>query len=277
MKDICSINGSIRPTSAATLDLSRIETQYNFGVYETVKVRNSIVYFLPQHIHRLFHSAACINLRHKFTQTTIATYVNEFRETLQEPSYNLKILLYGAAKPETATLYILASAPHYPDRKLYKNGVSVMSAQHERWMPGAKTLNMLPSYYYYSYAKQNGHYDVLLLDNNGTILEGTRTNIYLLKDKTLYSPPKDKILEGVTMMSLEKIIRKSSFNIIYQELAFSKLSSFDGMILTSTSSKILPVRQVDSFRFETVADSIIELEKLYDAALEKSKGNFDLL
>ncbi len=277
MKDICSINGTIVPVSEAKLDLSRIETQYNFGVYETVKVRNSILYFLPQHINRLFHSAECINLEHTFTDKKITEFVTQFMRELQESSCNLKILLYGSTAPETATLYILPSSPHYPDRKWYKRGVSVMSAQYERWMPGAKTLNMLPSYYYYAQAKQNGNYDALLLDRSNTILEGTRTNVYLIKGTTLYSTPKEKILEGVTMMSVEKIIRNSSFTISYKEVSLSEISSFDGMILTSTSSKILPVKKVDSFEFEKITDSILDLEKLYDEAVEKSNGDFNKL
>lgn len=277
MKDICSINGKIQSISEARLDVSGIETQYNFGVYETIKVRNSIVYFLPQHINRLFHSAQCIHLEHLFTDKNISGFITEFLTELNEPSCNLKLLLYGATTPAKATLYLLASAPFYPDRKWYKKGVSVMSVNYERWMPEAKTLNMLPSYYYYAQAKQHEHYDALLLNNQNNILEGTRTNIYLLKGNKLFSPPKDKILEGVTMMSIEKIIQESSFSISYQDIPFTTLPSFDGMIVTSTSSKILPVRQVDTFQFETISDSILELEKLYDDAVEKSHGNFEKL
>ncbi len=277
MKNICSINGTVVPLSEAKLDLSVIETQYNFGVYETVKVRNSIVYFLPQHINRLFHSASCTHLEHQFTEKQITKYISSFIKDLNESSCNLKLLLYGSAKPENAIFYVLASAPKYPDRKWYKQGVSLVSAQYERWMPGAKTLNMLPSYYYYSQAKQNGHYDALLLDKENNILEGTRTNVYLLKGKTLYSAPKHTILEGVTLMSLEKIIKNTDFSITYEAIPFSEITSYDGMILTSTSSKILPVRQVDSIRYGKIEDSIIELEKLYDDALEKCNGDFNKL
>lgn len=277
MKDICSINGIIVPVAQAKLDLSGIESQYNFGVYETIKVRNSVPYFLPEHIHRLFHSAGAIHLDHIFTADKITKYISEFLSELQEPSCNLKVLLYGAPDPEHAMLYILASAPYYPNRKWYKTGVSLMTAQYERWMPSAKTLNMLPSYYYYARAKANGHYDALLLDHQNNILEGTRTNVYLVKGKKLISAPKDKILEGVTMMSIEKIIQNSQFSVEYQMIPFNSVSSFDGMIVTSTSSKILPVNQIDSFKFERISDSILELEKLYDSAVERSGGDFKKL
>jgi branched-subunit amino acid aminotransferase/4-amino-4-deoxychorismate lyase len=277
MKDICSINGTIVPVSQAKLDLSSIEAQYTFGVYETIKVRNSVSYFLPEHINRLFHSAEIIRLRHLFTEEFITGCISKFLAELQEPSCNLKVLLYGSAKPENATLYILASKPYYPDRKWYKNGVTLMSFQYERWMPSAKTLNMLPSYYYYARAKENGHYDALLLDHKNNILEGTRTNVYLLKGNKLFSSPKDKILEGVTMMSIEKIIQNSQFSVEYREVPVSEVSLFDGMIVTSTSSKILPVRQIDSFTFEKISAPILELEKLYESAVEKSGGDFKKL
>ena len=274
MKDICSINGTIQPIDKATISLADIESQYNFGVYETIKVRNSVVYFVTQHINRLFHSAQIINLEHQFVSSQIESYIQAFAEELQEESSNLKILLYGGSTKEEAKLIILASAPFYPNRKWYKEGVTMTSFEYERWMPQAKTLNMLPSYYYYKKAKQQTAYDALLIDRQGNMLEGTRTNIYLLKGKTIYSPPKKVILEGVTLMSLEKIIEGSEYTMQFQELPFDSIVNYDGMFLSSTSSKILPVRQVNDFRFEEIAPEITELVKLYDTALTLSNGDF---
>ncbi len=277
MKEICSINGEIKTTSEAVIPLSQIEFQYGFGVYETIKVRNSVVYFIDQHIERLFHSATLLSLQHHFKKEQIKKNILQYVKELGEESSNIKLLLYGSGKPEEAMNFILASKPLYPDRKWYKKGVKLMSYQYERWMPQAKSLNMVASYFIYKKAQEEHCYDALLYDRNNNILEGTRTNMYLIKDKNIYSAPKENILEGVTMMSLEKVASKNNFSLKYKSIKIKDIQEYDGMFLTSTSSKILPIKQVDNFIFPEIHDSIFELIKLYDEALDKSKGEFNLL
>lgn len=277
MKDMCSINGEIKATLHAVIPLSQIESQYGFGVYETIKVRNSVVYFIDQHIERLFFSATLLSLQHNFKKNQIKEYILNYVKELGEESSNMKLLLYGSTLPADAKIVILASKPLYPNRKWYKQGVKLQSYQYERWLPQAKSLNMVASYYIYKKAQEAGCYDSLLYNHEGNILEGTRTNIYLVKDKTIFSAPKNVILEGVTLMSLEKIISKSNFKLAYKLISLHDISTYDGMFLTSTSSKILPVKQVDTVIFPEIHSSIFELMKLYDNALAKSNGEFNLL
>ena len=54
---VCSINGQIVDEKLAVLPISSIEAQYGFGVYENIKVRKNIIYFVREHIDRLLHSA----------------------------------------------------------------------------------------------------------------------------------------------------------------------------------------------------------------------------
>ena len=278
MKEICSINGAIQPISKAHISVNSIEAEYGFGVYESIKIRNNTIYFLDKHIERLFNSASLIDLDHIFLPVQIESFVRNFVKELGEESCNLKLLLYGGATKEKSNLFILSTVPFYPNRKWYKEGVSLKSYTYERWMPQAKTLNMLASYYLYKKSKNEGCYDALLLDHNGNMIEGTRTNIYFTKGKQIYSPEKKQILQGVTMLTLEKVLQKNlQFKLIHESIPLQDISKFDGMFLTSTSSKILPVKQVDSFSFHSISKDILELIEMYERALDNSKGEFSLL
>ncbi len=274
---IFSINGKIVDKKQAILPIDSIEVQYGFGVYENIKVRNKIAYFVYEHINRLTHSGKCIGLEHNFSKEKIFDYIEEYKKRINIDSCNLKLLLLGGRLPVESQLVIMASAPFYPKRDWYRDGITLKSYIHERYMPQAKTLNMLPSYIIYKDAKSLGHYDALLIDNHENVLEGTRTNVFFINDKNIYHPPISKILEGVTMISLKKVLLKHSFKFIEREIPLNAIHKYEGMFLSSTSSKILPVRQVDNMKFENIAKSIIELSHLYDEALEKCRGDFKLL
>jgi len=276
MTDTISINGQITTATEGILPITSLEVTYGVGVYETIKVRNTVTYFIPQHIDRLLHSASCIGIAHTFTSNLITTYLTEYIDSLDAQSYNIKMILL-AQKSEGAKLYIMSLAPQYPKKQWYRDGVSVIPYTYERWMPQAKSLNMLPSYFYYKKAKERGAYDALFIDKHGNIHEGSRTNVFVLKEDQIISPPKKDILEGVTLMSLEQVLKKNGMHITYQPISYRTLFSYDGMILTSTSTKVMPVKIVGNQSFPVLYKRIYEIQTLYKKALAQCNGDFNLI
>ena len=272
-----SRNGVIIPAVEAVVPVDETEVTYGFGVYETIKLRNNILYFLPQHIDRLLHSAKQIGLSHTYTADRVEQAIVAIVRKVEEQSCNIKIVLYGGKTPEMSQLFIIPSAPLYPDRKWYRDGVSLISFEHERWMPQAKTLNMLPSYVMYKKAKEQNCYDALLYDKQGNMLEGTRTNVFLIKGTNIISPPKSNVLEGVTMMTLEKVIQHTEYRIEYTDVPMSKIWEYDGMFISSTSTKIMPVKQIDGKAYLAISKELLALIELYDHALDASGGDFNTL
>lgn len=271
-----SKNGELLPMSEAKVPVENINFQYGFGVYETLKLRNDILYFVHQHIERLFLSAKIINLEHNFEKDKIEKYIRELVAANKVDSANIKMLLLGGKSAQDAELFILPLAPLYPDRKLYSQGAKVATVEYERFLPNAKTLNMLASFMFYTKAKKNGCYDALFLDKNRSILEGTRTNFFVIKEKNIFTAPSEKVLEGVTKMTVLSAARRNGFKVIEQNTGIDTISEYDGAFLTSTSSKIIPIVQIDNFKYGEICGSIKELIKIYDDFLKTCNGVFEV-
>ncbi len=255
------------------MPLSNIEFSYGFGVYENIKVRNGVVYFVKQHLKRLQKSAEIIGLTHPFSNNEIERFIFELLEKLEltrEGSCNIKMLLIGGTEPQ---LFILALAPHFPDRKLYSVGVKTITIQYERVYPNAKTLNMLPSYLAYKKAKEEECYDALLVNKSGEILEGTRTNFFAIKGRELFTPPADQVLEGVTRQTVIHVAEKIGLTIHEVAIPHAQITEYDGAFLTSTSSKIVPIKQIDEYVLD-IPESLRELMQAYYTFLKESKGIF---
>ncbi len=265
-----SRNGELVPISEAHIALSNIEYQYGFGVYESIRVVHRKPLFLADHLERLEESARIIGLTHPFTRDAVTKYVHDLVEKTEADTYNLKILLIGGKE---SVLNILCLNPHYPEDKLYKEGVKTVTYEYERAFPHAKTLNMLQSYLAYSKAKEAGAYDALLIDRNGTIIEGTRTNFFAIRGKTLYEQPEENILLGVTRKHVLEVAAASGFTVATQDIRPHELSKYDGAFLTSTSSKIMPIRSVDDFSFTEISASLRELMEAFDEFLRTPNGS----
>ncbi len=241
-------------------------------MYETLKFRNRILYFIKQHIERLFLSAKLLELEHPFTKELVEEWIEELIEKNSAESCNIKILLIGGKTSHEATLYILLLNPLYPNRKLYTQGAKVETIYYERFLPNAKSLNMLMSYLAFTKAQKNGCYDALLLDKDKNILEGTRTNFFAIKDKTLVTAPKDVVLEGVTRQVVIKVAQENGYSIKEELIPLDSLSHYDGAFLTSTSSNIMPLIQIDDYKFNQISENLKEFMQQYDAFLVSSKG-----
>jgi len=267
-----SHNGKILPIEEAQVPLSNIEYQYGFGVYESIKVSGGVAFFVADHIERLMSSAKEIGLTHPFSPRAVEQGVAELLEKNATESCNVKILLLGAKTAEGASLEILCLNPLFPDAKLYRDGVHCVTYEYERAFPHAKTLNMLQSYLAYAEARLASAYDALLLDREGNITEGTRTNFFCMKGKTITSPPKEKILLGVTRKAVLKVAKENDFTVEERNIRPANLSEYDGAFLTSTSSKIMSIHSINEHTFAEQPKALKELMTAFSRFLDESRG-----
>ena len=254
------------------MPLSNIEYQYGFGVYESIRVVNGFPYFAGEHIGRMMESARIIGLAHPFTVDGVSDSVAKLLEKNGATTCNVKIVLVGGKTSADAALNILCLNPLFPDKKMYRDGVSVVTCEYERAFPHAKTLNMLQSYLAYRKAKESGAYDALLVALDGCITEGTRTNFFAIKGKTLFSPPEENILPGITRKVVLMVAAQNGFDVVQKAVRPADLSEYEGAFLTSTSSGILPVRSVDDFQFGTQPAALRELMQDFDVFIAECGG-----
>lgn len=268
-----SHNGKILPIEQAQISLFCIEYQYGFGVYETIRILNGIPYFLDEHINRLTESAKIIELDHSFSSSFIEKSILDLVKNSNLKTYNLKILLIGNTTKENAQLFILCFNPLFPDKKLYKEGATFITFNYERVYPHAKTLNMLQNYIAYKKAKEVESYDALLINHEGNIIEGTRTNFFCIKHKTIFSPNEKDILLGITRKAMLKMAIQNGFEVVQKEISQNDLNLYEGAFVTSTSSKIMPIKSINgNIIYEKPSKTLKELMKLFDCFLTECDG-----
>lgn len=267
-----SKNGELLQVNEAVIPLSSIEYSYGFGVYENIRVSGGIIYFIKNHIERLIESAKIISLEHAFTEEQVERNIRELVTKNNIEACNIKILLIGAPDKADAQLFIMCLNPLFPDRKLYRDGAVLTTYQYERAFPHAKTLNMLQSYLAYSQARKSGAYDTLLINRDGSITEGTRTNFFAIKDKVIYTPPEKDILLGVTRKVLLKVAIDNGYEVAEKSITTDEVPQYDGAFISSTSSKIIPIKSIDGQDLNPKPDALKELMSLFDDFLANCKG-----
>lgn len=268
----CIRNNQLIPLTEANISVTNIELSYGFGVYESLRVVDGKALHLSAHIDRLFRSASIIGLEHHLTSDDIDDSTNKLVEACSvQKAFNLKMLLIGGRTKEDTQFFILPLSPVFPEKKWYRDGISTITYPFERPFPQSKTLSMLGSYLAYREAKKHGCYDALLINRVGDITEGTRTNFLAIRGDTIVEPPEQDILPGITRMHVLKAIERAGLKKVNQPIRLTDISTFDGAFLTSTSSRIMPIRSINDHRWAIIPDVTKKLIEVFDGMEKKQE------
>ena len=86
----------------------------------------------------------------------------------------------------------------------------------------------------------------LLLDQEGFVMEASTANILMYRAREgLVSPPRDKILPGVSVAVLQELAAQLSIPFHHRALQVEEVQAADEVLLCSTSPCVLPVSSLD--------------------------------
>ena len=179
------LNGKIIEEKDANVSIADKGYFFDFAVYSSMKVIQGKIFFPDYHVVRLFESAKLIGLEHNFSEKEVLNWLNKLVEINKTKDSLLRAVLIGDPDNNKAKLFIfpISGLTYYPS-KLYKHGVKVITYHGERLIPRAKTKNLLMNFMALREANNKDAIEALLVDRQGNIREGTRTNFFAIKDKT---------------------------------------------------------------------------------------------
>ena len=257
-------NGKLIEESKAKIPITNKAYFFDFAVYSSLKVIQGKIFFPEYHVDRLFESAKLISLRHNFKKKQVLDWLNLLVEKNKLKNAFLRIILVGdATENKKPDLYIfsLTGVTFYSD-KFYKRGVKVISYKGERRIPKAKTKDLLLGFLAFREAKNNNAIEALMVDADGNIREGTRSNFFAIKGNTLITPPKEKVLDGITKKMILQVAKKD-FEIKEEDIPFSKIDEYDEFFITSTLFNALPINQIDDLKIESDFKKTKIVQKLF--------------
>ena len=96
------------------------------------------------------------------------------------------------------------------------------------------------------------------------ITEGSRSNVFFVKDDVFYTAPAFQILVGITRQKVVDCLNGLNYPLIEQAVKASEMNQFDAVFLTGTSPKVLPVKSIGDLIFDARLSSVKKLIEHYD-------------
>ena len=162
-----------------------------------------------------------------------------------------------------------------------KNGVDVCVSSWNRLAPNtlpnmAKVgANYMNSQLIKIDALADGYHEGIGLDSSGMVSEGSGENIFLVRDRIIYTPPVGgSILGGITRDSVITLASKIGIRVVEQSIPREMLYIADEVFFTGTAAEITPVASIDHVKIGNGSRGPIT-EKLQKAFFSIVTGEAD--
>lgn len=211
-------------------------------VYEVLRVIDSKPLFLREHLLRMQSSVPNLDIK------TIEKNLNILIET-QEGYLNNNIFISINKVNNDNALFVIKG--FYPPGEWYERGIIINTFQIKRKNPTKKIYDENYKRIIEDHLKKTDVFETLITDD-GTINEGSRSNVFFIKGDKVYTPSVEAVLPGITRDKVFEAAKNCNIDIMETTIKTDELNCFDGVFITGTSIDLLPVSQIDDKLYKTV-------------------------
>ena len=242
------------------------------GVYEGLRTfERSLFFGLRTHLTRLRESAAHFKTPlHYDEESLVRALESAARQATDAFDAEARLRLDVAAGSAATfggegSMLIAASAYRGPRGDVRTHGARLQTAPGLRRPNAAvKTSDFIPL----REAWINAHgdpeaYEHIMLSQDGMVLEGTQSNVVLVRDGEVYHAPSG-VLPGVTVRAVIDLARAAGIPIQERFVDVSDLSSFDEAFMTTSVRSVVPIQSIDDVHFGAPGPLTMRLSMLYD-------------
>lgn len=240
---------------------SRFKPPANY-VYEVFRATWGVALFLEDHLERFFRTASLSGMDTGITDSMLKSGIKKVIGNNSPDDGNLKISLFEDQDGQQLFIYY---TPHvYPTAEEFLTGVSTELLFAERINPNAKVMDTRLREKTDLMKKEHVVYEVLLVDHDGFITEGSRSNVFFIKDGSLITPPAGMVLEGITRKQIIQLTAENDIPLKEEKVHHQTLNNLDGLFISGTSRRVLPVQRVNDLEFPVTDPIISKLQQLFE-------------
>lgn len=245
----------------SVLKVADFQPNTGIEIYEVLRVMGGIPLFYEDHLMRFMHSAWLCHLEIPLDSEEIYSFLEMLIKVNEISEGNIRFSYCFRPAGKFQAFFI----PHqYPDRDTIKKGVICGLLTAERHAPNAKVIQPGLKEKAVRMMSEYAYYEVLLVNRSGYITEGSRSNVFFLKDGIFFTSPAEEVLPGITRQKVLEILTAQNETVVMRNPAAVELPEMDGAFLTGTSPKVLPIRQIGEFHYRVGHPEISSLIESYD-------------
>jgi D-alanine transaminase len=238
------LNGEYIPLAEAKVSVLDRGFIFGDGVYEVIPIYNRKPFRLEQHLQRLQSNLDAIRITNPFDKQQWSEIFDRVINANEPAHQSLYMqITRGVAKrdhafPEkvTPTIFVMVNPLQETDDSAFNKGISAITLDDIRWQYcNIKAIALLPNVLLKQTAIDDGAQEAILL-RNGEVTEGSASNIFIVSQGVIKTPPKTSfLLPGITRDLVVELAKNNGLAIKETGFSGTELQSADEIWITSST------------------------------------------
>ncbi|ORU93849.1 MAG: D-amino acid aminotransferase [Cycloclasticus sp. symbiont of Poecilosclerida sp. N] len=249
------LNGEFLPLAKAKVSVLDRGFLFADGVYEVIPAYAGKLFRLQQHLDRLNSSLTAISMKPVMSDRQWADVLNKLIEPRGQSDQSVYLqVTRGAGKNRDhqlpseyqATTFAMCQAIAADSLDKISRGISAITLDDIRWdWCHIKSVALLGNILLKQQACDQDCTEAILL-RDGYATEGTASNLFIVKNNQVITPPKNhNLLPGVTRDLVLELAIKAGISATEREISEQELFDADEIWLTSSTKQIMPVVELN--------------------------------
>ncbi len=247
------LNGEYLPIDEARVSVLDRGFIFGDGVYEVIPAYGNRPFRLEEHFRRLNNSLSAVRIDNPYSETQWAAI---FDRLLAQHHGDQSIYLHitrgvaprdhGFPADTPPTVFVMCSpiAPTNPD--YLSKGFAAITLDDIRWQYcRIKSIALLPNILLRQEALDNNATEAILI-RSGYVTEGSASNMFIVKDGVIKTPPhSDQLLPGITRDLIVELAQQQDMACEEATISEQELLDADEIWLSSSTKEILPITRLN--------------------------------
>ena len=252
MSNLVYLNGKFIPADEASVSVLDRGFMFGDGVYEVIPVYSGKAFAVQEHLDRLQRSLDAVEIKNPLNIDKWKEVIDQLidKNTAKQDAMIYLQLTRGVmqkrdhvfSRDMQPTILIMCQPQSYPSQDKNTTGIKVITRDDNRWADCyIKSINLLPNVLLKQDAADHDAVESILI-RDGLVIEGSASNLFIVKDDEIRTPPISRhMLGGITREVILKIC--SDEKIVAREIVVTEddLHDADEVWITSSTKEIVPV------------------------------------
>ena len=269
------MDGKLIPFEQATVHFLTPALHYGLAVFEGIRCyktdKGPAVFRLKEHMDRLLMSIHAFGVQNfPYSSEELCDAVHQTIQANKFSSCYIRPLIYLA--DGLLSLNIDASRPAVGiavwewgkllGEESALKGIKMIVSSFTRLHPNVNLTkakisgNYANSVMAKTLATRLGADEAVMLDPEGFVAECTGENIFMVRDRKIYTPSRTTILEGITRDAIIVLAQDLGIEVVEESLTRDQLYIADEIFICGTAAEVIPVIEID---FRKIGDGQVGL------------------
>ena len=248
MENTIFLNGKFLLAEEAKISVLAPGFLLGWGVFETMRSYKNKIIYLKEHIKRILDSCRIVDINPRYPAAKLKAVIAEAVKMSGFKDAYVRLTLAKSEKGTDTVVIIKKYNAHSQSkyREGFRASICGFRQNENSYFSQIKTTGRLLYELEFNEAKKKGFDEGLIINNCGFIAEGTRSNIFLVKDKNLLTPRLScGCLDGVTRGVILGLASKYKINTYKGNFTIQDIYNCDEAFLTNSLMGVMPLSGVE--------------------------------